>query len=139
MDGFGVAVGYQDEFNSIQPRYRSLSFRELLQRYGTEAHRDIFGQNFWVDVTLPLGGYYPGRAIVVTDCRFRNEAERVKYLGGYNWHIRRKAAPENPEQHRSEEFDYSDLIDVYIDNDGTLDELSDVVEVALASAKIYAE
>src|SRR5215467_4376192 len=62
--------------------FHAITFRELLQRYGTEAHRDVFGNCFWVDLTLPVQGFYPGRAIVVTDVRFREEAERVKFLGG---------------------------------------------------------
>src|SRR5215467_14474429 len=55
-----------------------MTFRTLLQRYGTEAHRDVFGEDFWLDYTLPVRGYYPGRAIVVTDVRFENEANRVR-------------------------------------------------------------
>lgn len=30
-----------------------VSGRALLQRHGTEGHRDVFGENFWVDALLP--------------------------------------------------------------------------------------
>ena len=39
------------------PGYRTeMSFRGFLQRYGTESHRDIFGEDFWLEYTLPVGG-----------------------------------------------------------------------------------
>lgn len=31
--------------------------RQFLQYYGTEAHRDVFGSNFWVDTLLPVDGF----------------------------------------------------------------------------------
>jgi hypothetical protein len=114
--------------------HSGLSFREFLQRYGTEAHREIFGFDFWLDQTLPMGGYYPGRAIVVTDVRFRNEAERVRALGGINWLVLRETVrpEETTPQHSSEVCDYLDLIDHGIDNNGTIDELGEKIETHLA-------
>jgi hypothetical protein len=35
-----------------------LAMRDLLRHYGTEAARDIFGDNFWVDQLLPLDENY---------------------------------------------------------------------------------
>lgn len=67
------------------------SVRSFLQRYGTESHRDVFGENFWVDQVLPVGGYYAGRAIVVTDVRFRNEMERIQTIGGHVVYVDRPA------------------------------------------------
>jgi hypothetical protein len=66
---------------------RGMTFREFLQRYGTEAHRDVFGQNFWVDAALPFLGMVPGqfyedKLYAVTDVRFQNEKERIESLGG---------------------------------------------------------
>ena len=31
----------------------SITGRQALQRYGTEGHRDVFGEDFWVDALLP--------------------------------------------------------------------------------------
>lgn len=68
--------------------------RSFLQRYGTESHRDVFGDGFWVDAALPMRGTHspaPLRSVdldyeralyVVTDVRFPNEAQRVHELGG---------------------------------------------------------
>src|SRR5215831_2314257 len=98
-----------------------MTFRTFLQRYGTESHRDVFGDSFWLDYTLPVQGFYPGREIVVTDVRFRNEANRVTTLGGYLIHISRESALDNQDPHRSEQFEFD--TDYVIENDGSLDEL----------------
>lgn len=58
--------------------YADMSVREFLQRYGTEAHRDVFGDNFWVDALFSeLGSTYYGPDIVITDTRFENEITAV--------------------------------------------------------------
>lgn len=57
-----------------------LSIREYLQNYGTEAHRDVFGPNFWVD-NVRLDDH-EGRIVMVTDVRFENEAVAVIEAGG---------------------------------------------------------
>lgn len=61
---------------------REFTAREFLQRYGTESHRDKFGSDFWVKQALD--DYYPmpGVYFYVTDCRFINEAEAIKNVGG---------------------------------------------------------
>jgi hypothetical protein len=61
---------------------KPMSMREFLQRYGTEAHRQVFGDNFWVDAALPYGFDHSGSITVVTDVRFQNEADRVWLCGG---------------------------------------------------------
>lgn len=63
---------------------RILSVREFLQRYGTESHRDVFGQDFWVDIWERQARATPANQIVVnTSVRFENEADRIinKLLG----------------------------------------------------------
>jgi hypothetical protein len=61
--------------------------REMLQRYGTESHRDVFGADFWLDAALPSNVVYDATGdkaalYVVTDVRFQNEADRIRELGG---------------------------------------------------------
>jgi hypothetical protein len=128
MDGMRVWMGHRVISRDNQ---EGMSFREFLQRYGTESHRDVFGENFWVDLTLPVGGYYPGRAIVVTDVRFSNEAARIRDLGGTVVRIiRGNAAPFDQDHHRSEvqDFDW----DYILENNGTLRQLYDNVEELLS-------
>jgi len=61
---------------------KSMNFREALQRYAHHGHREVFGDNFWLDIALPVGGYYVGRKIVITDVRYQNEVDRINHLGG---------------------------------------------------------
>lgn len=110
---------------------KGFTFREFLQRYGTESHRDVFGENFWLDYTLPLDGfYYQGKNIVVTDCRFDNEAKRVKKVNGQIVEVFRPGLPEQ-DPHRSEsglsyvEADYTFM------NTGTIDDIGKKVDVML--------
>jgi hypothetical protein len=66
-----------------------ITMRVFLQRYGTESHRDIFGQSFWVDLAMApaLRDERDGLVPVFTDCRFPNEAEAVLSDGGVVFHI----------------------------------------------------
>jgi deoxynucleotide monophosphate kinase-like protein len=67
-----------------------MTMREFLQRYGTESHRDVFGTDFWVDEALPKIFFDSPEAItVVTDCRFKNEVERIRWLNGKVWYVTR--------------------------------------------------
>lgn len=122
-----VAIGYEDSFNHIVPAYTVLTFREILERKGTEGGRDIFGTDFWVDQTLPVTGYYPGRAIVVTDCRFNNEAARIKELGGFVVRVIRPGADGGG--HASNTIDFE--CDYTIYNNSTLEELYTRIETML--------
>ena len=93
---------------------QTLNFRQYLQYYGTEAHRDIFGSNFWVDaVTM----YHEGKIVVVTDVRFVNEAEAIREFGGT---IVELVGPTEVEQagdtHASETPLPRELVDFVIDN-----------------------
>lgn len=60
--------------------HANITVREYLQRYGTEAHREVFGFDFWVE-QVPLE--HDRRIVVVTDVRFENEARAVRRAGGY--------------------------------------------------------
>jgi hypothetical protein len=110
-------------------RYSSQTFRELLQRYGTEAHRDVFGKDFWLEYTLPSNGYYAGRNIVVTDVRFSNEAKRVKDFGGSIWFINRITNRSSFDPHSSETLDFG--TDVTVPNSSTIEDLYARIEEAL--------
>lgn len=101
------------------------SGRELLQRYGTEAHRHVFGDDFWVEVTERKLAERAGLLdlVVITDARFDNEARMVRKHHGLVWEIQR---PHNPddlvgglEAHASEAGVDRTLVDLTIQNGGT--------------------
>lgn len=132
--------------------------RKFLQLYGTEAHRDIFGDEFWVDALLPMGnrdyppeewsrwkknftvsadklpasmvqfGPQPADIAVVTDVRFENEARRIKDLGGQVWEIERDTGTED--SHASEVQLPRELVDFTIPNNKSLEEFQSQVRAA---------
>jgi hypothetical protein len=110
---------------------KTLTFREFLQRYGTEAHRGVFGEDFWLDHTLPKDGFYSGRKIVITDCRFDNEAHRIHKCGGNVIEIRRPALNKS-DTHESEQPLSPKLVDAILNNDKDLDHLYAATEAVLA-------
>lgn len=69
--------------------------RKMLQKMGTEAGRNVFGDNIWVESTFQR--MYDGRndKFVITDCRFRNEIKSIQELpNGKVFAVFRKETPE---------------------------------------------
>jgi hypothetical protein len=66
------------------------TFRPLLQWWGTEFRRQIYGERYWIDrlVQNIKNNPDPYQAVIVTDVRFPNEAEAIiNELGGSMWRI----------------------------------------------------
>ena len=99
---------------------KSITVREFLQRYGTEAHRDVFGTDFWVDYAMK--GIDPNKNIVFTDARFENELQRIKSFGGYNLQVLRPSLFTS-DSHASEVPPPQHLIDYAVDNHGSFEDL----------------
>jgi hypothetical protein len=110
----------------------SNELRPLLQRFGTEVCRHLFGQDIWVDTAMRQYRYRTkwGDKIVFTDVRFENEADAVRNAGGQVWRIERPGT-EPANTHVSERALDGYDFDLVIDNDGTLAELKEKVENAL--------
>lgn len=85
VDDLGEYVS-QDRVRDIVDTYgwemakRVSEVRRLLQVMGTEAGRQVLGENIWVDTVLNQVG---DQDAVITDCRFPNEAQAVKDRGGF--------------------------------------------------------
>jgi len=107
--------------------------RSYLQRYGTEAHRELFDPDFWVNVVdLNPDGV---DVLVMTDVRFPNEAEVIREQGGEVWQIVGDDSGATDE-HASERPLPPQLIDRELVNRGTLDQLRAQVEVALGLVRL---
>ena len=133
---------------------RPFSPREALQLLGTEAGRNVFHENIWV---ISLLNRAKGRDVVVTDVRFRNEIDHIKENGGVVVRVKRGPEPiwyetaktENlthPHQHyilyddektmqqkyphvHKSEWDWVGCkFDYVIENNGTLQDLSNQVD-----------
>ena len=85
---------------------------------GTKLFRDNFREDIWVKFTEKRVKELlkRGKEVVITDCRFVNEAEMLKKLGGVFIYVKR--GEKEPEYEMSKiEYDY------VINNDGTKKEL----------------
>ena len=89
-----------------------LSFRKFISRFA-DSHREVFGDDFWLDFTLPTSDFYSGKSIVVTDMRHDNEAIRVRSCGGFRVHV------ENPSTGPQDELS-RELIDYYLVDDESI-------------------
>jgi hypothetical protein len=65
--------------------------RWALQKVGTEAGRDVFHQNLWVD---GLERRINSDKVIISDVRFPNEIQKIREIGG---HIVRVVRGEEPE------------------------------------------
>lgn len=114
-----------------------IPFRLFLKRFGTEAGRNIYGYDHWLNLVLPdpkSDNYLPGifnynRRMVITDARFVNEAKRIKDLNGYIINVSRPGY--EGDEHISEHPLDLELIDFFVRNDGSIEELHTQVEDVL--------
>lgn len=103
-----------------------ISGRQFLQRLGAEGIRDVLGANSLVDA-VPL--HRPDvDLLVITDVRFENEAKSIHRAGGTIWRINRPGVVEG--DHLSETPLPDELVDVEIDNSGSIADLYATVKRA---------
>lgn len=105
--------------------------RRLLQVFGTEVGREMFGQNFWIDQAFKQ--IDPAANVVIADVRFPNEADAIKQRGGHVIRINRHNLSAI-NSHKSEHAMDNYMFDHVIYNDGTLDDLADNVFMLMRSA-----
>ncbi len=107
------------------------SFRAFLQRYGTEAHRDIpeFGKNVWTDMAEDKLSDCDN--IVIADVRFENEARVIHRCGGKIIRVSRSASLTG-DIHESEAGLPLHLIDANLDNNGRVEDMLDRLDLLAA-------
>tara|TARA_B100001094_G_scaffold217417_1_gene211465 strand:- start:3373 stop:4035 length:663 start_codon:yes stop_codon:yes gene_type:complete len=122
--------------------------RLALQIVGTELFREHFHPRIWLDSLehrYIAGGQKP---TIITDCRFRNELAFVKQMGGFTIRVKRGDDPHWTELakqaqqdddfaiqqladigiHASEWDHTGQLVDFIIENNGSLEQLTDKVQ-----------
>lgn len=123
---------HDDEFVRVQDSVDVLGWeqakltvseiRRLLQAMGTEAGRKILGENIWVEIVFRQIQEQGVENVVITDCRFPNEAKAVKEHGGFVVRVTRPGV--QPVNAHPSEVSLDDWgFDYAVHNDGTLDEL----------------
>jgi hypothetical protein len=91
---------------------RSPDARGLLQRFGTEVGREMFGDDFWVNAAIKE--IPDGAKAVFSDVRYPNEAEAVKKLGGKVWRVLRPGvgpANDHASEHALNDYQFDEAID----------------------------
>ncbi len=94
--------------------------RELLQRLGTEAGREIHGQDCWTNIVKQQIAAEPLQNFVVTDMRFPNELSLINSLGGHTVRVVRDGV-KSVNDHISDA--YLEGVTFRIENNGTLEDL----------------
>jgi len=132
----------------ICPYYEGMTDKNpaLLQWWGTDVKRKR-DPDYWVKQVRDVIVANPDTDYVIPDCRFRNEAQMIKDMGGYVWDIRRMVetktnwfeqyiASDRDPNHPSE----TDLDDWHFDTikmalDGDIESLQKMVETEYNSIK----
>lgn len=102
-----------------------ISGREYLQRFGTEAHRDIFNEDFWIEQLWAANDFSDTDVVIITDCRYDNEARNILNNDGFVIKINNPKADSGEDSHASEQGIDSLLINFQVDNDSSLEELEE--------------
>jgi hypothetical protein len=114
--------------------------RELLQTLGTEWGREMVCDDIWIKIAMRRASQYERSSwhVVITDVRFQNEAEAIRYAGGRVWQVQRTAAGlHGPTgQHSSEAGIPDHLVDQVVWNDGELEDLEEAVNSAFHSLPV---
>lgn len=121
--GWTDAHLYGDLKETVDERY-GVSPRVALQTLGTEWGRGCISESLWVDIAKVK--MQTASKIVISDCRFDNEAEIIRSLGGTIVEIVRDDAQE-VNSHASESGISKDLVNFTIENNGTIEQfLTDI-------------
>jgi hypothetical protein len=116
-----------DTYGLDQAKDSHPEIRRLLQVFGTEVGRDMFGINFWVDLAL---NSMTEDKVVISDVRFKNEADAIKAVGGQVWRINRHGV--GPVTDHSSELDLDNYnFNHIIDNDYSVLDLNNVIDMLL--------
>ena len=115
----------------------SVTGREYLQRYGQEAHREVFGPDFWIARALAPAAEVD--VLVLADVRYENEAGAILAAGGEVWSVTRPGHEGIAESgHESEAGIPPRLVTRYLVNAGSLRELHLKARLALATYRVRA-
>ena len=108
------------DFSFFKNNY--VTIRQLLQAFGTNITRDIFGDKLWVLSTLNDLNYHN---IIISDVRFNVEFNEIKKRNGYIIYVNRPNV--KPGNHASEkeifELYKNNKFDYVLDNSSTLKDL----------------
>jgi hypothetical protein len=125
-----------ERYGYVEAKARIPEFRRLMQAFGTEVGRDMFGEDFWVDLTGERIDALrsTGQKVAVTGIRFPNELKMIAHRGGTLLWISRPNPFQGEAQrsHASESSVSMADFDAAIFNTGTLEDLYSSIDEMLA-------
>jgi len=120
--------------------WNDLTGREIFQKFGTEAMRGTFGDDFWIKRwACDYTRLRKKHSIVVSDVRTNIEADMIRGLGGLILHVERRGAGLSGLEafHSSERgIIFNKGTDLRLENNGTLEELEDEVHRIVAFIEV---
>ena len=134
-------IAFSDEIKTHQnPLWNDLTGREIFQKFGTEAMRGTFGDDFWIKRwACDYSRLRKKHSIVVSDVRTNIEADMIRGLGGLILHVERRGAGLSGLEafHSSERgIIFNKGTDLRLENNGTLEELEDEVHRIVAFIEV---
>lgn len=105
--------------------------RHAMLTLGTEWGRDMIGHSLWAQVwqARALKSLGEGRSVIAEDLRFQNENEVLRLLGGIVIRVTRPGLMAG--DHVSEQFARTAPADIFIHNNGDLEDLCHYVDNVL--------
>jgi cytidylate kinase len=134
LTGNDLEDQYSDEGKERMVKELGMSNGALQQVVGTVL-REKLHSNIWIFPVLKFARDNPHTICVISDCRFRNEADAIKEQGGIIIRLNRKnrnIGKRDPNHISETDLDDYPHFDLIIDNEGTVDAM---VEKAFAFLK----
>lgn len=131
--GFWRYASATEQLGYVESKDAFPEYRRLLQVFGTEVMRDMFGKNVWVDIAAKRikGLFMDGKKVVITGVRYSNEIDMIDDLLGESWWVERPGYPVGTTNHPSENTLDADHFERTIMNDGDLEQLYKNVDASM--------
>lgn len=117
-----------------------LTSRFVLQKWGTEFRRKRLGRDYWTSKMIGTLRGLEGKEVIIPDMREDHEALMGYWMVQRGWYgslkilqVRKLSATST--RHSSDEGLSKFVIDGYVDNEGTVDELYENAVLALEKAR----
>jgi hypothetical protein len=107
--------------------------RELMQKFGTEVGRNIFGSTIWLDLVIKKITENPNTKYVITDVRFENERAAFEQWGDDALLVKvERPGFDAVNGHISDSGLEHTLFDASLSNHGSIEDLRDNVDWMMA-------
>lgn len=113
------------------------NFRLILQGWGTEFRRDLCNPDYWVERLFQKLVKFPDKCfIIIPDTRFKNEYDKLKYVGARLYKVVRETYLEDI--HSSEtELDEIKEWDLLIRNETSVEDLTNFIKLVVKEFYTY--